>query len=57
MIAIGNAPSVVEKATERQTLGKTIFTRLCSLTSEFVACAARALSQYYLWLQRSNKPW
>ena len=23
----------------------------------FVSSAARALSQYYLWLQRTDKPW
>jgi len=49
----------VEKETERQTPGEAIFTRLFSLTSAkaFFARAGRALSQYYLWLQRADRPW
>jgi hypothetical protein len=59
MIRISKASIFVEKETERQTSGEAIFTRLFSLTSAkaFVARAGRALSQYYLWLQRTDKPW
>ena len=58
-LAIGKAPFVVEKATERQTPEKALFTRLCAVTSakQLVGGAARALSQYYFWLQRTDKPW
>jgi hypothetical protein len=59
MIPISKAPFFIAKVAERQTPGKAIFTYLCSPTSAkaFVAHAARALSQYYLWLQRTDKPW
>jgi len=59
MIPISKASIFEEKGTERETPGEAIFTRLCSLTSAkaFVARAGRALSQYYLWLQRTDRPW
>jgi len=59
MISISKASILVEKETERQTPGEAIFTRLFSLTSAkaFFARAGRALSQYYLWLQRADRPW
>ena len=59
MIPISKASIFEEKATRRKTPGEAIFTRLFSLTSAkaFVARAGRALSQYYLWLQRTDRPW
>jgi hypothetical protein len=59
MIKISKAPFFVENVTGRQTPGKGIFTHLCSPGSAktFVARAARELSQYYIWLQRTDKPW
>ena len=59
MIPIRKASIFVEKETQRQTPGEAIFTRLFSRTSAkaFVARAGRALSQYYLWLQRTDRPW
>ena len=59
MIPIRKASIFVEKETQRQTPGEAIFTRLCSLTAAkaYVARAGRALSQYYLWLQRTDRPW
>ena len=59
MIPISKVSIFVEKGTQRQTPGEAIFTRLFSLTSTkaFVASAGRALSQYYLWLQRTDRPW
>jgi hypothetical protein len=59
MIPISKAAIFVEKGTKRQTPGEAIFTRLSLLTSAeaFVARATRALSQYYLWLQRTDRPW
>jgi hypothetical protein len=59
MVPISKASIFVEKETKRQTPGEAIYTRLSLLTSAkaFVARAARALSQYYLWLQRSDRPW
>jgi hypothetical protein len=59
MIPISKASIFAEEGTDKQTPREAIFTRVCSLTSAkaFVARAGRVLSQYYLWLQRTDRPW
>jgi hypothetical protein len=59
MIPSTKAPVFLQKITERQPLAKAIFTRLWSpaSTKALVTRATRELSQYYLWLQKTDKPW
>ncbi len=59
MMPTTKAPVLLQKTTERQTRAEAIFTRLWSpaSTKAFFARAAQGLSQYYLWLQRTDKPW
>ncbi len=59
MMPITKAPVFLLKTTERQPLAKAIFTRLWSpaSTKVFFVHATRGLSQYYRWLQRTDKPW